>query len=805
MLSDLRQDLRLSARALGRAPGFTAVMIATLALGVGANSAVFSLVNAVLLRPLPYAQPERLVLIWESAPFFGLTDSPVAPANYVSWRERAHSFSEMGAMEDTGFRLTGDGAPEVVMASRVTAGFWRALRTQPVLGRTFRDDEDRPGAAPVVILSDAFWRRRFNRDPRVLGRLLTLDDKPHTIIGVLAAGAEPPAEYHAKPAELWAPFGSGYTAEEWAARGRHNWMVAARLRDGVTLAQANSEMRSIGAALAREYPGTNEKVGAFVAPLREHFVGSTRKTLFLLLGTVGLILLIACSNLINLLLTRSAARAKELAIRSALGAEWPSLLRRAACESLILCAAGSALGLLLAVATFRFLMRFAPTEINAFQHLGIDARVAVFTSAIALLTAFVFSLVPLVQLRRLNVASALKQTAGGVASATGARRLRALLVGVEVAFAFVLLIGAGLLLRTLAAVRGTPAGFRTDHLLTLMMPQGRGKHSLSEDLALQRELLRKLRELPGVENAGLTNQIPIASKGNISGVRGEGRDERESVSTCYRVASAGYLRTMGIPLVAGRDFAETDDENSAPVVIVNQTLARRLWPGGNAVGRRVSFFSGKWMPVVGVVGDIHQSGLDAEPKPEIYVPAWQARYPASALALRARVDPSTLSTAVRQLVWSINPEQPLSDIATMEEILDEDTAGRRMISTLITAFAALALVLAAVGLYGLLAYLIGRQTREIGLRMALGATPADTLSRVVGHALRLTLAGLAVGVVAALALGRLVESFLHGVKPTDPVTYALVAATLLATTAVAAYLPARRAMRIDPMVALRDE
>jgi putative ABC transport system permease protein len=805
MLSSLIQDLRLSLRALRRAPGFTAVMIATLALGVGANSAVFSLVNAVLLRPLPYAEPDRLVLVWESAPFFGLTDSPVSPANYVDWRQRARSFEEMGAMEDTSYRLTGDGAPEVVEGSCVTASFWRALRARPALGRTFRDDEDQPGAAPVVILSDAFWQRRYQRDPAVLGRTLRLNDKPHVIIGVLAPGVEPPGQYHTKPGELWTPFGSGYDAAGWAARGRHNWMVAARLAPGVTLKQADAEMRSIGAALARQYPQTNEKVGAFVAPLREHFVGDARKTLFLLLGTVAFILLIACANLVNLLLTRSAARAKEVAVRAALGAQWPALLRRAACESLLLCAAGSALGLLIATAAFRYLARFAPTEIGAFQHLGIDLRVAAFTSALAVAVAFVFSLVPLWQLRRLDVTHALKQSARGAAGAAGARRLRALLVGAEVGLAFVLLIGAGLLLRTLAAVRGTDPGFRPDHLLTLSMPQGRAQRPIEETRALQHELLRQLNALPGVESAGLTNHIPITFKGDITSLGIEGRDPKDRAQARIRTATPGYFHTMGIPLRAGRDFAETDDAKAPMVIVVNEALARQLWPGQSAVGRRVSFDGDAWVPVVGVVGNIRQAGLDVESKPEFYISAWQRGFPATALALRTRVDPATLTPAVRRLVWSVLPDQPVADVTTMDEILDENTAQRRLISTLLGAFAALALGLASLGLYGLLAYLVGQQTQEIGLRMALGAAPGDMLRHVVGHALRLTLGGLVVGVAGALALSRLIENFLHGVKPTDPATYALVAAALLCTSALAAYLPARRAMRVDPMVALREE
>jgi predicted permease len=797
-------DLRYAIRSLRKSPGFALVAIVTLALGIGANTAVFSLINAVLLRPLPYAQPESLVLVWESAPFFGVRDSPVAPANYVDWKARSRSFEEIGALEDRGYRLTGDGAPEVVLGSQVTASLLRALRTRPALGRIFRDDEDRPGAPKVALLSDGFWRRRFAADPAIAGKTIRLNDEQHTIIGVLAPGSEPPGEYSGTPGEVWTTIGAGYTPQELANRGRHNWMVIARLRAGVTLAQADAEMRAIGASLAREYPDTNEKVGAFVAPLRDHFVSSRRRVLFILLGAVAFVLLIACSNVANLLLSRAAARGKEVAVRTALGAGAWQLARQFLCESLLLCAAGSALGVVLATTTFRFLAHLAPGDMSGLNALAVDWRVLVFALAISALTAVAFGLVPLLQVRRLDLNHSLKESARTLAG-SGSRRLRAPLVWSEVALAFVLLIGAALLMQTFARLRGVNAGFRTANVLTLRIPPSAAHREPGRMAAYQREILRKITAIPGVVSAGFTNHIPLVVKGDISGIGAEGRDPKERFQCNSRMAGPGYLRAMGIPLLRGRDLDERDAEGAPYTVLINETLARTLWPDRDPIGRRIFFTTDVSAQVVGVVGDIHQSGLDVPPKPEFYVSALQAGPGASSLAIHTSVDPSSLAQPVRKAIWSIDPDQPITQLATMEEILDKEVFQRRVQTILVAVFAGVALLLAAIGLYGVLSYLVGRQIPEIGVRMALGAAPGDIVRRVVGHGLRLTAIGLGFGIAGALAVSRLLTSVLFGVKPTDPVTYAAVALALLATAAIASYLPARRAMRVDPMVALRAD
>jgi predicted permease len=804
-MAGLFQDFRHAARALAKSPGFTTVAVLTLALGIGANTAIFSLLNAVLLRPLPYADPGRLVLIWESAPFFGVEDSPVSPANYADWKARARSFEQMGGLEIEGFRISGDGPPEMTLGAVVTAGVFRALGTRPLLGRIFRDDDDRPDAAKVAIIGEGLWRRRFGADPGIVGKTIRLGEDKHTIVGVLRSGTEPPSQYVSRLGEVWTPLGASYSATQWNDRGRHNWMAIARLKPGVTLAQANAEMKTIGQALAREYPETNEKVGAFVAPLRDHFVKGSRRILMLLFCTVAFVLLIACSNLANLLLSRAAGRKKEVSVRLALGAGTWRVARGFVCESLLVSSAGSALGLLLATATFKFLAHLAPGDMTGMKSLSVDLRVLGFTAALSVAATMVFSLVPLLQARRLDIVDALKQNARTVASSRS-NRTRAALVCLQVALAFVLSVGAALMIRTFANVRGVDTGFRTRNVLTVgISKHGKTRPTLAEVATRQDEILRRVKAIPGVVSAGFTNHVPIAFKGDISGVTAEGRNPRDMVQCRSRAAGPGYMATMGIPVLRGRDIAESDGEGAPAVALVNQTLARELWPGRDPVGRDLIFGPGESVRVIGMVRDIHQDALDAAPKPEFYFSTLQARSHPGSLVIQAKVDPGGIAGAVRQAVWSVDPEQPITDVLTMEQILDEEASPRRIQAMLLAVFAGLALLLAAIGLYGVLAYSVGQRWPEFGVRMALGASPLMLLGRIVGQGLTLTLFGLAAGVAAALALSRLLAGFLFGVHATDPATYALVAAILLFTAGLASYLPGRRAMKVDPAVALRAE
>lgn len=798
-------DLRYALRTLAKSPGFAMAAILTLALGVGANTAVFSLVNAVLLRPLAFEAPDRLVLVWESAPFFNTRDSPVAPANYFDWRSRSRSFEEMGAIEPHMYKLLGGGEPEVIEGSVATASLFRVLRTKPLLGRIFLDSEDETGAPKVALISEGLWRRRFAADRGIVGKLVSLGGEKHTIVGVLAAGTEPPGHYSPRPGEIWTPLQSAYTPEGLKQRGRHNWMVAARLRQEVTIDQADAEMRAIGASLAREYPDTNEKVGAFVAPLRDHFVDSRRTMLAVLLGTVALVLLIACSNIANLLLCRAADRTKEVAVRTALGAGIWRLTRQFFCESLILCAAGAAIGLWLASFARDFLALLAPGDLTGLNSLGMDWRVLIFTLAITVLTAVVFGLVPLAQVRRLDVSHSLKQTARSLAGGRSSRRVRAVLVCSQVALAFVLLIGAGLLIRSLSLLRGVDTGFRTSNILTLYLPASEGRRTPAKSAAWQQEVVHRIAALPGVVSAGFTNHIPLVVKGDITGVGAEGRDLKIRTQCRSRLAGPGYLGTMGIPVLLGRDIDERDADGAPPVVLVNQTLARALWPGQDPIGRRIHFRDEVYATVVGVTGDIRQAGLDVAPQPEFYASALQVAPPLQALAIHTSVPPAGLAAAVRKTIWSVDPDQPILKMASMEETLDREVLQRSVQTTLLAVFGGLALLLAAIGLYGVLAWLIGQQTPEIGLRLALGAEPSHVLKRVVGDGLKLTFVGLAIGMGAAGLASRLLTGLLYGVAATDPVTWAAVAAVLVITALAASYLPARRAMSIDPIRALREE
>ena len=730
----------------------------------------------------------------------------MAPANYVDWKGRARSFEEMGAVEETGYRITGDGPPELVRGAVVTAGVFRALGTQPLLGRIFRDDEDRREAPRVAIIGESLWRRRFAGDPGVIGKQIRLGDDNYTLVGVLGAGTEPPTEYSGIVGEAWTPLGRAYSLQEMSDRGRHNWMVVARLRAGVTRAQADAEMRSIGENLAREYPQTNEKVGAFVGPLRDHFVRGSMRVVLLLAGTVAFVLLIACSNLASLLLSRAANRSKEVGVRAALGAGVWQVARQFLCEGLLLSAMGSALGLVLATATFRFLAHLAPGAITGMKDLSIDWRVLAFTMALAVAVAIVFSLIPLLQIRRLDLIHSLKQNARTLAAASGSKRTKAILIGCEVALAFLLAIGAALLLQTFAKVRGVEPGFRTRNILTVQVPRFFEKNPTPAGIARwQGDLTRRVESIPGVVSAAVTNHIPILFKGDISGVTTDGRSEGNRVQCQARAAGPGYFRTMGIPVLRGREITESDRDGTPLVVMVNEALARELWPGQDPIGRSVVFEAKVAAAVIGVIRDIHQEALDSAPSPEFYISSLQAGFHSGSLVIHTKVDPASIAGAVRQAVWSIDPEQPVADVFTMEEILDWEVSQRRVQATLLAAFAGLAVLLAAVGLYGVLAYAVGQQLPEIGVRMALGAAPRDILGGILGRGLALAGAGLVAGVAGALALSKLLASFLFGVQPTDPSTYVAVASVLLIAAALASYLPARRAMRVDPVVALREE
>ncbi len=798
-MDHLGRDLRYALRMLVRSPGFAAVAILTLALGIGANTAIFSLIDAVLLRPLPFADPERLVLVWDDSSRFNIRDSPPSLADAMDWKARNRVFQECGIVDVATFRIAGRDRAEQVRGAIFTSGVLRALGVQPILGRNFREEDDRPGAPKTVLVSYSLWQQRFAADPNVAGQTMMIDGAPRTILGVM------PAEFRFPEigTELWTSAGSSYSAADFADRNRYDFMVVARLKSGVTIRQADGDIKRVAAELQREYPRTNARSSAFVRPMREHFVtGDVRPLLVVLAGMVGFILLIACTNIANLLLSRAAHRRREFAVRAALGAGRGNIVRQLLVENLLLAAAGGALGLAISTFSFDFFSQFVPRPIAGMTAIGVDYRVLAFTLLLASLAAVLFGLAPVLETLRLDLNHALKQ-AGGRGS--GRRtRLRGILAAAGVAMAVVLLTGAGLMIRTFAAVRGVDPGFRTHNLLTLSTPLTYPKYAdQARRNAYYEQVIERVRALPGVISAGFTTGVPLVFKGFISSIAPEGGEWGQ---TRFRLVTPDYLQTLGVPLRKGR-FLDRRDSAAAPqVALINEAMARKFWPGREALGKRFrNQRNGPWITVAGVVGDIHQSGLDVDPNPEMYRPYEQERQGANGLVIRTAGDPMALAAAVRREIWAVDKDLAVTNVATMEQVLDREVFQRRLHMLLLGAFAALALALASLGIYGVLTCLVASRTQEIGVRVALGAEPSDILRTVVARGVLMAAVGIAVGLLAALGLTRVMSHLLFGVSPSDLATYAGVAAAGLVVAALASYLPARRAMRVDPVVALRDE
>ncbi|HLM55649.1 MAG TPA: ABC transporter permease [Pyrinomonadaceae bacterium] len=810
MLGDLGQDLRYGLRGLLKNPGFTAVAVIALALGIGANSAIFSVVNTILLRPLPYKDPERLVTVWEEAAKSGYPRDTPAAGNYVDWRDQNQVFEGMAALADESFNLTGSGEPERIDGRRVSASFFPLMGVEPRVGRAFLPEEDQPGATRVVVLSHGLWQRRFGGDVRITGQPVTLNGETYTVVGVMPQGFQFPD----REAQLWVPI--AFTPQQAANRNRHYLRVVARTKPGVSVEQAQAEMSNIATRLQQQYPQSNAGLGAVVVPLHEYLVGDIRPALLVLLGAVGFVLLVACANVANLLLARAAARQKEIALRVALGASRLRLIRQFLTESLLLSAVGGVVGLLLSVWGVNVLKAFIPATISQAGDISIDGRVLGFTLLVSLLTGLVFGLAPAAQASKFNLNETLKE--GGRDTASGARgnRIRGLLVVAEVAVSLVLLIGAGLLINSFLRLRSVNPGFSTENLLTMgvVLPQQKYTDA-ARRAAFYAEMLRRVEALPGVKSAAVTNWIPLIKQGDsitvgIDGRPDPGPGKRPSVVT--RVVSPRYPDTMGIRLLSGRHFNEQDRADSLNVALISETMARKFWPGEDALGKRftpgspTSTNPDDWITVIGVVNDVKQMELTAEPKPQMYLSYNQAGFFAPRhLVVKTEVEPRSLASSVRSVVWEIDRDQPVSNISTMEEVLSESIARQRFSMLLLGVFAGLALLLAAVGIYGVMSYSIAQRTREIGIRMALGAQKRDVLRLAVGQGLKLVLVGVAVGLVASLVLTRVMTSLLFGVGANDPATLAVISVFLIGVALFASYLPARRATKVDPLVALRYE
>jgi putative ABC transport system permease protein len=807
-METLIKDIRYGVRGLWKRPGFTAVAVITLALGIGANTAIFSVVNAVLLRPLQFRDPDRLVMIWEDATFAGFPRNTPAPANYVDWKTQTQSFEDVAASAESTFNLTADGDPERVAAYKVTANFFPLFGVAPALGRNFATEEDRPGAQKVAVLSHALWQTRYGGDRQIINREIQLNGEKYTVIGVMPQGFQ----FFESDVRLWVPL--ALDSEELANRGGHYLKVVARLKPGVTLDQAQADLSAVMARVAKDNPEEtfDGKLSAFAMPLREQLAGDVRGSLVMLLVAVAFVLLIACANVAGLLLARAVGRRREIALRIALGASRVRVVRQLLTESLLLAAAAGVIGSVLAYWSFAFLQQLIPEQMALFTTLTLDTRILAFTLLISMLTGVIFGLVPALQSAKVDLNEALKQST----RVTATSKLRSALIVFEVAASVVLLVGAGLLVQTLFQLFNQYSVLQPEKVLTMrtVLPQTKYKEPAQRH-AFYQQVLDRVEHLPGVVSAGYSTSVPLLWKGGTSGFLPEGLKSPipgMAYDANHREVSADYLKTMNIPLREGRYFDTRDNETSMPVVIINETMARQYWPGEKALGRRINIgdpSDGQWMQIVGIVGDVRQMGLDEPVKAEMYMPYQQVTdwpfFSPRDLAIRASGDTANLVSSVRKIIREVDPDQPVSNVATMSEVLGVEAAQRRMGMIMLAAFAGLALLLASLGIYGVLAYFVTQHTNEIGVRIALGANRRNILALVLKKGMGLTLLGIAIGMAAAFALTRLMSSLLFGVKAFDPLTFVAVPLLLAMVALLACWIPARRATKVDPMIALRYE
>jgi putative ABC transport system permease protein len=802
------QDLRYGARQLANKPGFTLIAILTLALGTGANTAIFSVVNAVLLKPLPFPEAERLVMVWEDQSAIGFPRNDAAPANYVDWKSGQATFEDMATLDWRSLNLTGDGEPERIAVYGVSANLFPMLGVQPARGRNFSEAEDQPGAARVVILSHGLWQRRYGGDPDIVNRDILLNNETYTVIGVMPKGFQFLQNYIG----LWVP--AAFEQHQLADRDNHYLTVVGRLKQGVTIHQAQADILAISQRIAHQYPDAAEGLASVVVSLREQLAGKIRGPLIVLLVAVGFVLLIACANIASLLLSRAAARRKEIAVRTALGASRARLIRQLLTESLLLALGGGIAGLVVALWSFELLKQLIPEGMVSSTSLQIDRSVLAYALLISLLTGVLFGLLPALQASKVDLLETLKQSGGRAGLGIGGDRLRGVFIVAEVALALTLLIGAGLLMQTVFHLRNQYATVQPETLLTMRTPlplYKYGEHA--RRVAFYDQTLERVKALPGVLDVGYTTSVPLQWKGGANGIIIENRPPRpgDNTNAIHRQVSNSYLQTMGIALQQGRYFDDGDNQQSLPVVIINEAMARQYWPDEEPLGKRFRMGTPKapWVSIVGVVKDVRQMGMDVDVKAEMYFPYRQIKshpwYAPRDLVIRATVDPMSLVSSVREQIREVDAEQPVANIATMEKLLSEEAAPRRLGMILVSVFAGLALLLAALGIYGVLSYFVAQQTPEIGIRQALGAEPSDILKLVLKKGLGWTLAGVAVGSVAAFALTRLMGSLLFGVSATDLPTFAMVAFILTGVALAACLVPARRATRVDPMVALRYE
>jgi len=804
MIGDLWQDLRYGARSLRKNPGFTAIAVITLALGIGANTAIFSVVNGVLLRPLPYPEPDRLVMVYGFSLQAAQEKSPLCAADFLDLKSQNDVFESVAGFSSNRFNYTGGESPEQIEGAWVTADFFSTLGVQPALGRAFLPEEDLPKTPQTVVIGDGFWRRHLGSNPNVIDQQITLNARAFTIIGVMAPGFLFPE----KETELWA-------AERLAPtrRGPYYIWVLGRLSPGATLERAQSEMDMIARRVQDQIKSPTRDWTWSSISLAERIVGKIRPALLVLLAAVFFVLLIACANIANLLLARATAREKEMSVRIALGASRARLLRQLLTESLLLAAVGATAGLPLAIWGVHLLVALSPADFPRLQEVSIDGGVFVFTLLAAVVCGLIFGLAPALQSSRINLNESLKEGGRG-ADGSGRRRLRSALVVTEIAFSLMLLVGAGLMVKSFMKLQSVNPGFKPNHILTMHLTLPRARYDSNEKINnYNRQLIERVTAVRGVEAAGLSISLPpdnLDVSDNFS-IEGKPRPSGSSeLSVPIVFTSPEYFTALGVPLLQGRGFNATDKEGSPLVVIINQTLAERYFPGESPIGKRLKIGGAErprnpWMEIVGVVGDVKYSGLDAQPEPAYYIPLAQNVWGAAYLVVRASVNPTGLTPAIREQIWELDKDIPIANLATMDQLLAESVAQPRFRTLLLGIFAALALVLASVGIYGVISYSATQRTHEIGIRMALGAQARDVMTLVIRQGLILALIGVAIGLAASFALTRLMESLLFEVSTTDQATFAGVAALLVAVAMLACWIPARRASRVDPMTALRHE
>jgi putative ABC transport system permease protein len=803
-VENILRDVSYSVRVLLKSYAFTIVVILTLAIGIGANTAIFSFANGILLRPLPYPQSDRLAALDETALKRGIDSMSVAYPNFLDWREQNTVFEGIGAYLGTSrFSLSGAGEPIEIRGSPISHGLLEILRVSPQLGRTFTANEDRPDEDAVVIIGHDLWQRNFGGDTNIIGRKIMISNRPRTVVGVMPRGFRFP-----EISELWVPLAltpQGFT------RNDHRLRSIARLKDGVSFREAQSEMTNIAARIEQQHPVTNEGLGVKVTSLHDDLTGNYREALLILLGVVGCVLLVACVNVANLMLARATARQKEFALRTALGAGRWRIFRQVLIESLMLAIIGGALGFALSIWALRVLLTSIPIQLPFWMNFSIDPRVLGFTIVITLLTGLIFGAVPALQTSRVDLNDTLKE--GGRGTVGGRSRSRSFLVVTEIALSLVLLVGAGLMIQSFLRLRRVNVGLDPTNVLTTTLNLPSAKYKEDEQLvAFFKQLVQRVRTIPGVQEASTTGTLPLSGSGWGRSLTVEGfpiLSVGQAPMIQHTVITPGYFRTMGIPLRSGRDFTDADTKGSPEVTIIDERLAREYWPNESPIGKRVRFgppdYNEPWHTIIGVVGTVRHQRMQEHTRKSVYLPHQQVPVTGTTLVTRTQSDPKDIVAAIRREVAQLDSDLPVSKVATMEEVVAESIWQPRLYATLFAVFAGGALLLALIGIYGVMAFLVQTRIHEIGVRMALGATAGDVFKLVVGRGMKLTIAGVLIGIAGAIGVTRLMHGLLFNTSATDPIVFILISLLLSTAAFLACYIPARRAAKVDPLIALRYE